>query len=191
MMKRKWLSRVVLSTGLVALTAASASAQQVFQVSRGDSRNAIGFTIGGFFLRGEDSRPDNDVLIRDLDELAFQVKDFNNVTFGGDTITFTDIMLLTENSIDILVDLVVHENVTFEGIVTFPHMEINFTTFDVHIDTHFFENVIFEVDVEVHGDFIVQNVIEITTTDITIHVPTTFEQDVTFEFNVTVQPCCL
>jgi hypothetical protein len=84
MMKRKWLSRVLLSTGLVALTAGSASAQQVFQVSRKDSRNAIGFTIGGFFLRGEDSRPDNDVLIRDLDELAFRVKDFNNVTFGGE-----------------------------------------------------------------------------------------------------------
>jgi opacity protein-like surface antigen len=89
MMKRQWLHRILAGAGLVMLTAASAGAQ-VVQVSRGDSRNAIGFTIGGFLLRGEDGRiNENDVLFEDLHSAdfphyLFDIKDFNNVTFGGE-----------------------------------------------------------------------------------------------------------
>jgi opacity protein-like surface antigen len=88
MMKRQWLLGICASAVLLALTAGSAAAQ-VVQVSRGDTRNAVGFTVGGFFLRGEDSRPTDDVLFQDLHSrdfphYLFDVKDFNNVTFGGE-----------------------------------------------------------------------------------------------------------
>ena len=88
MMKRQWLHRVMASAALLMLTAASAGAQ-VYQVGSGDSRHAIGFTFGGFFLRGEDSRSEDDVLFQDLfsaefPQYLFEIKDFNNVTFGGE-----------------------------------------------------------------------------------------------------------
>ena len=84
MLKRQWLWTVCAAVGLLALTSASAQAQ-VVQVSRGrDSRQAIGFTIGGFFPRGEDTRDHQDTILADLDDLAIEVKDFRNVTFGGE-----------------------------------------------------------------------------------------------------------
>jgi hypothetical protein len=83
MMKRQWLHRILAGAGLLALTAASASAQ-VVQVSRGDSRQSIGFTIGGFFPRGTDGRDNDDTLLADLNDLAFEINDFRNVTFGGE-----------------------------------------------------------------------------------------------------------
>ncbi len=88
MMKRQWLHGIIASAALLMLTAASAGAQ-VYQVSSGDSRHAVGFTLGGFFLRGEESRPVDDVLFQDLfsaefPQYLFEVNDFNNVTFGGE-----------------------------------------------------------------------------------------------------------
>ncbi len=88
MMKRQWLHRVLAGAGLLVLTSASAGAQ-VVQVSRGDARNSIGFTLGGFFLRGEDSRPTEDVLFQDLHSAdfphyLFEIEDFNSFTFGGE-----------------------------------------------------------------------------------------------------------
>jgi len=83
-MKRQWFYTVFAAVGLLALTSASAQAQ-VVQVSRGgDSRHSIGFNFGGFFPRGEDARDVDDTILADLDDLAFQVKDFRNVTFGGE-----------------------------------------------------------------------------------------------------------
>ena len=87
-MKRQWLHGVVAAAGLLALTAASANAQ-IVQVGSSDSRQAIGFNLGGFFLRGEDSRSTDDVLFQDLHSpdfphYLFEIKDFNNVTFGGE-----------------------------------------------------------------------------------------------------------
>jgi hypothetical protein len=55
------------------MTPAMASAQQ-----------SVNFTIGGFVPRGVDSRDSNDVLVKNLDFLAFNIKDFNGVTFGGE-----------------------------------------------------------------------------------------------------------
>ena len=83
MMKRQWLQRLLIGAGLLVMTSASAGAQ-VVQVSRGDARNAVGFTIGGFFPTGLDGRDDDDTILADLGELAFDFDDFKNVTFGGE-----------------------------------------------------------------------------------------------------------
>jgi opacity protein-like surface antigen len=88
MIKRQWIHGALAGVVLLALTAGSAGAQ-VVQVGRGEARNAIGFTLGGFFLRGEDGRPTDDVLFQDLHSAdfphyLFEIKDFNNVTFGGE-----------------------------------------------------------------------------------------------------------
>lgn len=66
--------------GPALLTPESASAQ----VTRVESRQSIGFNLGYFAVRGEDSRVDGDVLFADRDSLAFLVKDFNFATFGGE-----------------------------------------------------------------------------------------------------------
>src|SRR5262249_3692258 len=77
------LTLVSMASLISVLLPAIANAQ-VVRVNRGDARNAIGFNVGYFSLRGEDSRVEDDVLLADLNDLAFQVKDFNNVTFGGE-----------------------------------------------------------------------------------------------------------
>jgi opacity protein-like surface antigen len=88
MMKRQWLLGVLASAALLALTAGSADAQ-VVQVSRGDARNSIGFSVGGFFPYPFDSRPREDVLVQDLSSAdfphyLFEIDDFNHFTFGGE-----------------------------------------------------------------------------------------------------------
>jgi hypothetical protein len=67
----------------VLLAPASASAQ-ITRVSSSDHRNAVGFTLGGFFPRGEDGRVDGDVIVRDLDDLVFEVNDFNGLSVSGE-----------------------------------------------------------------------------------------------------------
>ncbi len=69
---------------LVALAPAPAHAQISRVSSSNDSRQAIGFNLGYFVVKGEDSRDDNDVLFRNLDSLLFEIDDFNGVTFGGE-----------------------------------------------------------------------------------------------------------
>ena len=59
------------------------------QISRVESgRNAFGFNVGYFALRGLDSRIDDDVLLADLSQgaysLLFDVKDFNGATVGAE-----------------------------------------------------------------------------------------------------------
>ena len=90
MMKREWLHSVVAGAGLIVLTAASAQAQ-VFQVSRGDSRQSLSINVGGFFPTAVDGRiPDDandfldDVLVANQEVLAFDIEDFRNVSFGAD-----------------------------------------------------------------------------------------------------------
>jgi outer membrane protein W len=58
------------------MTPAMASAQQ-----------SVNFTVGGFVPRSVDSRDSNDVLVNNLDFLAFNIKDFNGVTVGGEWLT--------------------------------------------------------------------------------------------------------
>ena len=68
---------------VVLLAPASASAQ-ITRVSSSDHRNAVGFTVGGFFPRGEDGRVEGDVIVADLNDLLFEVNDFNGFTFSGE-----------------------------------------------------------------------------------------------------------
>ena len=76
--------------GLIALTsivvagASTPASAQVVEVSRADSRNLIGFNVGGFLLKGVDSRDPDDVLLANLNDLDFRIEDFNNWTFGGE-----------------------------------------------------------------------------------------------------------
>jgi hypothetical protein len=65
------------------LSPAPASAQ-ISRVSSSDHRNAVGFTLGGFFPKGEDGRVSGDVIVRDLDDLVFEVNDFNGVSVSGE-----------------------------------------------------------------------------------------------------------
>ena len=57
---------------------------QVRRVTRDDSRHSIGFGLGYCALRGEDSRADNDVFNVDLEDLAFEIGDFNGALFEGE-----------------------------------------------------------------------------------------------------------
>jgi opacity protein-like surface antigen len=66
-----------------------ASAQIVRVGTGGDTRQAIGFNLGYFSVKGEDGRVDNDgfgddVWFNDLDSLLFDIKDFNGATFGAE-----------------------------------------------------------------------------------------------------------
>ena len=48
------------------------------------AQQAVNFYVGGFSLRGEDARDRNDVLLNNLNFLAFNIKDFNGPTIGGE-----------------------------------------------------------------------------------------------------------
>jgi hypothetical protein len=87
MMKRLWLQSVRYSIGLAAaaaILAPTAAHAQIRQVSTSDHTQAIGFTLGGFFPRGEDSRVSGDVLVRDLDDLVFNISDFKGASLSGE-----------------------------------------------------------------------------------------------------------
>ena len=82
MMKRLQTSLWILPCVIGMLLAATGSASA--QVMRVEPRQSIGLNLGYFAVRGEDSRVDGDVLWEDLSSLAFEVKDFNFATFGGE-----------------------------------------------------------------------------------------------------------
>lgn len=89
MIKRMWRNGLRYSFGAavaVAMFAPSPAQAQITRVSSSASehRQAVGVTIGGFFVKGEDSRVDGDVLFADLESLAFDVKDFNGATISGE-----------------------------------------------------------------------------------------------------------
>jgi hypothetical protein len=89
MMRRMWRQVLRCSIGLAVAAAIFAPAPAQAQITRvssssSDRRQAVGVTVGGFFLKGEDSRVDGDVLFTDLDSLAFDIKDFNGFTVSGE-----------------------------------------------------------------------------------------------------------
>lgn len=55
--------------------------------SAASAQQSVNFTIGAFTPRAEDGRSRDDVLVNNLDFLAFNIKDFNGVTFGGEWLT--------------------------------------------------------------------------------------------------------
>jgi hypothetical protein len=83
--------RVSIGLGLVAVGALAAPAPAQAQITRvsssaSDHRQAVGVTFGRFFVKGFDSRADGDVLVADLDSLAFDIHDFNGPTINGEYI---------------------------------------------------------------------------------------------------------
>ena len=96
MMKLRRVVQVASAIAAFAIAGAVPAQAQVRRVESG--RNAIGFNFGYFSLRGLDSRGctncepiDQDVLVADLSQgqysLAFDIKDFNGATFGGEWVT--------------------------------------------------------------------------------------------------------
>ena len=86
-MKRLWLQGVRYSMGLAAaaaILAPSPAHAQIRQVSTSDHTQAIGFTLGGFFPKGLDSRDEEDVLLRDQADLVFNIGDFKGVSVSGE-----------------------------------------------------------------------------------------------------------
>lgn len=82
---KQWLKIGCGAAAMVAVLAPEPAAAQIVRVGTGaDARQAIGFNIGYFSVKGEDSRGTEDVLFRDLDSLLFDIKDFNGATFGAE-----------------------------------------------------------------------------------------------------------
>jgi hypothetical protein len=87
MMKRLWLQGVRYAMGLAtaaAILAPAAAQAQIRQVSSTEHRQSIGFTAGGFFPKGEDSRVSGDTVVADLNDLLFEIKDFTGGSFSGE-----------------------------------------------------------------------------------------------------------
>ena len=85
MMKPFKLLQCTVAMALLTLASAATAHAQITRVESG--RNSVNFNVGYFALRGVDSRVAEDVLLADLfdvEPLAFEVNDFNFVTFGGE-----------------------------------------------------------------------------------------------------------
>lgn len=76
--------RVLGFLALAALLMPATADAQITRVSSSDFRQAFGVNIGWFGLRGEDARVGEDVLLANLDFLAFDIKDFNSGTIGAE-----------------------------------------------------------------------------------------------------------
>src|SRR4029077_18063283 len=48
------------------------------------AQQSINFSVGGFNPRGEGGRSSQDILVNNLDFLAFNIKDFNAATVGAE-----------------------------------------------------------------------------------------------------------
>jgi hypothetical protein len=91
MTKLMWRHGMRVSLGLVMAGALFAPAPAQAQITRvsstaSDRHQAVGVTFGGFFVRPEDARANNgdDVLVADLNSLAFNIKDFNGPVVNGE-----------------------------------------------------------------------------------------------------------
>jgi hypothetical protein len=51
------------------------------------AQQSVNFSIGGFVPRGEDARSRDDVLVNNLDFLAFNIKDFSGPSINGEWLT--------------------------------------------------------------------------------------------------------
>jgi len=71
-------------TAAVVLLAPASAFAQISRVSSSEHHNAVGFTLGGFLPKGEDGRVTGDVMVRDLDDLVFEVKDFTGGSVSGE-----------------------------------------------------------------------------------------------------------
>lgn len=77
----RWALGILAAAALLAPATAHA---QITRVAHSEQQHAVGFTVGWFGMRGEDARVSNDVLLANLDFLAFDIKDFNTGTIGAE-----------------------------------------------------------------------------------------------------------
>lgn len=70
----------VFGTGLLA----AAMALSNVATAQAQVTQSVNLGLGWFMVRGEDSRGDNDVLVEDLQSLAFEIKDFNGPLVQGE-----------------------------------------------------------------------------------------------------------
>lgn len=82
--RRRQASCAGVFTAAVLMLLPAVAQAQITRVNRGEARQSIGFNIGYFTVKGEDSRVDGDVVNENLPGFAIQVKDFNGATFGGE-----------------------------------------------------------------------------------------------------------
>lgn len=82
----QWGARGLVGMAVAAavLVPAAAEAQIVRVGSTSDTRQAFGFTVGYFALKGDDGRGDTDVLFVNQDSLLFDTKDFNGAAIGAE-----------------------------------------------------------------------------------------------------------
>lgn len=79
------LQVILAALAVITVIAPSPADAQIRRVGSSDDwRQAIGFNIGYFVVKGEDSRDVDDVLFADLDSLLFDIKEFNGPTFGAE-----------------------------------------------------------------------------------------------------------
>ena len=83
-LNRRQIAGLVAGVALMVAGASAPAAAQVVQVNRGDAKHSVGFNLGYFAVKGEDSRVDDDVLLANLNDLAFEIGDFSGFTFGGE-----------------------------------------------------------------------------------------------------------
>jgi opacity protein-like surface antigen len=69
---------------MVVSAAAPADAQIVRVGTTADSRQAFGFTLGYFTVKGDDGRVEDDVIFNNHSSLLFDTDDFNAATFGAE-----------------------------------------------------------------------------------------------------------
>jgi hypothetical protein len=65
----------------------AAAAAVLLVPSIASAQQSLNFSVGGFVPRGEDGRDRNDVLVNNLDFLAFNIKDFSGATVGAEWLT--------------------------------------------------------------------------------------------------------
>jgi hypothetical protein len=74
--------RAVLRCGAAAASAALVLG--VLATPAASAQQSLNFSVGAFLPRPEDARDNNDVLVNDLDFLAFNVRDFRTVAIGAE-----------------------------------------------------------------------------------------------------------
>jgi outer membrane protein W len=74
--------RRLISAGVVALVVLG-----VVGTPAASAQQQVSFFVGGFSPRSVDARASNDVLVNNLDFLAFRVSDFSGPLFGGEYLT--------------------------------------------------------------------------------------------------------
>jgi opacity protein-like surface antigen len=84
MLKGKRAAGLTLAALLASGAFAAPASAQVVQVTRSDAKNAVGFNLGYFAVKGVADRVDEDVLLANLGSLAFDLGDFSGFTFGGE-----------------------------------------------------------------------------------------------------------